>query len=56
MERPDDTLHDEDFNDEAKADETEGFAVPDPEEREESLPPEEEELEPVPDDPADAAA
>ena len=57
MERPDGSLHEEDFNEEAiPADDGEGGAVPDPEEREVGLAPEEEELEPIPDDPADADA
>ena len=59
MERPDDRLHDEDFSDEGVehglADSDAG-AVPDPDEREVGLSPEEEELEPIPDDPADADA
>ena len=57
MERPDGSLHEEDFNEEAiPADDAEGGAMPDPEEREVGLAPEEEELEPIPDDPADADA
>ena len=57
MERPDGSLHDEDFDEEAiPAPEGETGAVPDPDEREVGLSPEEEELEPLPDDPADANA
>jgi hypothetical protein len=57
MERPDGSLHEEDFNEEATpSDDAEAGAVPDPEEREVGLAPEEEELEPIPDDPADANA
>ena len=58
MERPDDSLHDEDFNEEVEPglvpDET--AAVPDPDEREVGPSPEEEEIEPIPDDPVDADA
>ena len=57
MERPDDTLHDEDFSEEGVdhglADD-DAVAVPDPDEREVGPSPEEEELEPIPDDPAHA--
>lgn len=58
MERPDDTLHEEDFNEEAEPGlvEDDAAAVPDPDEREVGLSPEEEELEPIPDDPVDADA
>jgi hypothetical protein len=57
MERPDGSLHDEDFDEEAlSTDEPETGAVPDPDEREVGLAPEEEELEPIPDDPVDADA
>lgn len=58
MERPDDTLHDEDFDEEAVPAlvDDDSAAVPDPDEREVGLSPEEEELEPIPDDPADADA
>jgi hypothetical protein len=57
MERPDGSLHEEDFNEEViPTEDPEADAVPDPDEREVGLSPEEEELEPVPDDPADAEA
>ena len=57
MERPDGSLHDEDFSEEAtSAEDAETGAVPDPDEREVGLSPEEEELEPIPDDPVDADA
>ena len=57
MERPDGSLHDEDFDEEAiSTEEAEAGAVPDPDEREVGLSPEEEELEPLPDDPVDADA
>lgn len=57
MERPDGSLHDEDFDEEAiSTDEAEAGAVPDPDEREVGLSPEEEELEPLPDDPPGADA
>ncbi len=59
MERPDDTLHDEDFNEEASSHglaDDDAVAVPDPDEREVGPSPEEEELEPIPDDPVDADA
>lgn len=58
MERPDDHLHDEDFNEEVVPGlvEDDADVVPDPDEREVGLSPEEEELEPIPDDPVDADA
>lgn len=57
MERPDGSLHDEDFDEKAiPAPDAETGAVPDPDEREVGLSPEEEELEPLPDDPVDADA
>ena len=58
MERPDDSLHDEDFNEEATPSlvEDEAHAIPDPDEREVGPSPEEEEIEPIPDDPVDADA
>ncbi len=57
MERPDGSLHEEDFNEEViPTEDAEADAVPDPDEREVGLSPEEEELERVPDDPADAEA
>ena len=58
MERPDDTLRPEDFDETAEAGmaESEAAPVPDPDEREVGLSPEEEEIEPIPDDPVDADA